>query len=53
MPETYITLRGDDALDFEAFRDQLDDELAGGVDSNAQTVRAAIDLAERQLDTGR
>ena len=50
MPEKYITLRGQDAVEFEEFRERLDDALAGGVDSNAQTVRAALDLADDHLD---
>ena len=53
MPEKYITLRGNDAVEFEEFRDRLDEEIAGGIDSNAQTVRAALDLAADHLDTRR
>jgi len=51
MPEAYISLRGGDAERFEAFRDRLDDELPGGVDSNRQTVVAALDLADDALST--
>jgi len=50
MTEVYVSLYGDDADEFEEFRDRLDTELPGGVDSNAATVRAAVDLAEQALD---
>jgi len=49
MTEAYISLRGDDAERFEEFRDRLDEELPGGIDSNRQTVIAALDLADDAL----
>jgi uncharacterized protein YeaO (DUF488 family) len=50
MSEAYVSLYGDDAEEFHQFRERLDAELPGGVDSNAATVRAALDLAEDALD---
>jgi len=52
MTEAYISLRGDDAEEFEEFRERLDSEIPGGVDSNRQTVLAAIDLAAEALGDG-
>jgi hypothetical protein len=49
MTEAYISLRGEDAKRFEEFRDRLDNELPGGVDSNRKTVLAALDLADDAL----
>ena len=53
MPRKNITLRGDDAVEFDEFRDRLDEHVPGGVESDAQTLRAAVDLAGEQLDGGR
>lgn len=50
MPEKYISLRGDDAREFEEFQEELDEAIPGGVDSNRQTVTAAIDLARSELE---
>jgi hypothetical protein len=49
MSEVYVSLYGDDADRFEEFRDRLDDELPGGVNSGADVVRAALDLADDAL----
>jgi len=50
MSEVYVSLYGDDADQFRALRERLDDEIPGGIDSNAAATRAALDLAEEALD---
>jgi hypothetical protein len=49
MSEVYLSLYGDDAEQLRELRDRLDDELPGGVKSNADVVRAALDYAEEAL----
>jgi hypothetical protein len=51
MSDVYISLYGDDGDDFLELREQLDDALPGGVESNADVVRAAMDYAEDALES--
>lgn len=51
MSAVYISLYGDDDDDFRELRERLDDELPGGVDSNADVVRVAMDYAEDALES--
>lgn len=50
MSEVYVSLYGEDAERFRALRERFDDEIPGGIDSNAAATRAALDLAEDALD---
>lgn len=52
MTEAYVSLRGKDAEKFEQFRDRLEKELPGGVESNKQAILAAIDLAQSEGSLG-
>lgn len=50
MTEWHTTLYGDDAQRAEEMKERLDRDLPGSVDSNAETVRTLLDLAEDALD---
>lgn len=49
MSEVYVSLYGDDAERFRDLRERMDDEIPGGIDSNAGVVRAALDFADEAL----